>query len=166
VIGQVYNREIRIFAAFCSEGMSVRQHLLEYTGGWLSTNARQLRMMSGYEEVDSEIQSETFMAIREILGGESALITKPWEVRKDAMLDTLTKAQPFTFKPIVQITPENTAPLSQALNSGRYSERVQADRKNYHVVNAFSILLARLEIYRAMPKKPGPHRIPPSAMSA
>jgi hypothetical protein len=82
------------------------------------------------------------------------------------MLNAFVKAVPYIFRPAVQLDPTNTVQLSQALSSGRYNWRVQADRKGYHVVNALSILLARLEIYKAMPKKPGPHRIPPSAMSA
>jgi hypothetical protein len=65
----------------------------------------------------------------------------------------------------VQINPVNTFPLSQALN-GRFYEKTQAEKKNYHTINAFSILLARLELWKATPKNPEPQRLPPSFMSA
>ena len=99
-----------------------------------------------FNNSDLEIKSETHLATREILGGEWRLISKPWEIRRDRMLDILIKAQPFTFKPVVQINPaNNTLPLSQALNR-RFHEKVLAEKKNYHVVNALTLLLARLEL--------------------
>ena len=70
------------------------------------------------------------------------------------------------FTPCVQISPLNTATLTQALFSGRFREKVQADKKNYHVVNAFTLLLCRLELWKARPKDSKPPRLPPSAMSA
>jgi hypothetical protein len=152
VIGQMYNGEIRIFAAFLSDGMSLRRHLLEYTKPWLSTNAHfspRLQMMGAYEDTtDVETKSETHRAAQEILGGEWASISKPWEVRRDSMLDILTRAAPFTFRPIVQISPAGTALLSQALN-GRLYEKEKTEKKNYHIVNAFTLLLTRLELWKS-----------------
>jgi hypothetical protein len=81
------------------------------------------------------------------------------------MRDILTKATTFIFKPVVQLDQANTALLSQALN-GRSYEKAQSEKKNYHVVNSFSLLLARLELWKAMPKASEPMRLPPSWMSA
>jgi hypothetical protein len=167
VIAQTYNDEVRVFASFVTEGISLRRHLEQFTKSWLITHAHRLQLFGGYEDIsDAQLKSEIFLTAQEVLQGQWCSITKPWEHRRDSMLDTLTKAQAFTFRPIVQINPENTLPLSQALNSGRYNERVQADRKGYHVVNSFSLLLARLELWKAMPRKSGPHRMPPSAWCA
>src|SRR5262249_7863463 len=128
VIGQIYNREIRILAAFCTEGMSLRQHLVEFTKPWLSANAHRLRIIGGYEDIaDVEIRSGIFQAAQEILGGEWASISKRWESRRDNMLDFLVRAIPFTFKPALQFDPVNARPLSQALNSGRFHDKTQTD---------------------------------------
>ena len=98
------------------------------------------------------------------MAGEWASISKPWEIRRDAMLDILTKAAPFTFRPIVQIDPAGASALSQALN-GRLYEKDKAERRNWHVANAFTLLIARIEMWKAMPKNPAPH-LTPSFMSA
>jgi hypothetical protein len=164
-VGQMYNNEVRIFAAFCSEEMSLRRHLLECTKPWLSASASRLRLMGAYEDfADLQLKSETLRAAQEILGGEWASISKAWEIRRDAMLDTLTKAAPFTFKPIVQLDSASTLPLTQAL-TGRFNEKAQTEKKNYHVVNSFSLLLARLELWKAQPNDHKP-RAPQSWMSA
>jgi hypothetical protein len=122
--------------------------------------------MGAYEKgADLEINSEAYRAAQETLGDEWASISKPWEIRRDAMLDTLTKAAPFTFKPTVQINPVNTLPLSQALN-GRLYEKAQIEKKNYHAINAFTLMLSRLELWKARPKNFEHVRLPPSFMSA
>jgi hypothetical protein len=164
VIGQPYKNEIKIFASSCSEGMSLRRHLSEYPRSWLAAHALRVQLMGGYEQ-NPELQNEVHLTAQEVLQGQWCSITKPWQTGKDKMLDTLTKAEPFTFRPIVQINPVNTFPLSQALN-GRFYEKTQAEKKNYHTINAFSILLARLELWKATPKNPEPQRLPPSFMSA
>jgi hypothetical protein len=70
----------------------------------------------------------------------------------------------FYFQTEVQINPAGTALLSQALN-GRLYEKEKTEKKNYHVVNAFTLLLTRLELWKAMPKAQKPLRTPPSCMS-
>ena len=80
------------------------------------------------------------------------------------MLDILTKAAPYTFKPTVQLDPRHTFLLSQALNG--FYEKTQTEKKNFHIVNAFTLLFARLELWKAMPKAKLPTRVPPSFMSA
>jgi hypothetical protein len=53
VLAQVYNDEIRIFAAFLSEGMSLRRHLSQYIKPWLSAqaaDAANLAMLGAYED--------------------------------------------------------------------------------------------------------------------
>ena len=101
IIGQTYNSEIRIFAAFVSEGMSLKGHLEEYARSWLAANAHRLSLLGAYEDFPNvELKSETFQAAREILGGEWMSVSKPWEVRRDAMLDILTKAMPFYFQTV------------------------------------------------------------------
>jgi Phage Terminase len=167
VIAQTYNDEVRVFAAFCTEGISLRRHLEQFTKSWLITHAHRLQLFGGYEDItDAQLKSEIFLTASEVLQGQWALITKSWEIRRDDMLNALVKAVPYKFIPAVQFCPTNTLPLSQALSSGRYREKLQADRKNFHVVNSFSILLARLELWKAMPKSHRPRPLPPSAWSA
>jgi len=97
--------------------------------------------LGAYEDLPNvQLKSETFQAAREILAGEWASISKSWEIRRAAMLDILTKAQAFSFKPVVQFDPVGTVQLSQALTRGVY-EKDKAEKKTYHVVNAFSLLL-------------------------
>ena len=170
IIGQMYNNgQIRILAAFLSEGVSLRRHLLEHTKPWLSTHAHlssRLQMLGAYEDTtDLEKKSATRRTAQEILSGEWALISKSWEIRRDAMLDILTKAAPFTFRPVVQFDPVSASVLSQALN-GRLYEKDKVEKKNSHVINAFGLLLARIEHWKAQPKTAVAQRVPPSWMSA
>jgi hypothetical protein len=161
----MYLSETRIFAAFLSEGQSLRRHLLEHVKPWLAavTQTQAPRILGAYEDsTDVDIKAETHRTAMEVIGGEWALITRPWEVRRDAMQDALTRSVPFSFRPAVQLSPANTGVLSQAL-SGRYEKR--DEKKNYHIVNAFSLLLSRLELWKAMPKTQKPLRNPPSYMS-
>jgi hypothetical protein len=163
VIGQQYNNEIRIFAAFVTEGMSLRHHLLEHTRNWLANNAHRLELMGSYEkDKDPQQDSEIYRTALDVLGGQWVSITKPWDVRRDSLLDTLTKAQPFTFEPVVKINRENTLPLSQALSSRFYDK---AEKKHYYIANAFSLLLSRLDLWKNTPKARGPRILPPSAMA-
>jgi hypothetical protein len=171
VLGQVYNNEIRIFAAFLTEAMSLKRHIEECIKPWLSTNlsslpktpnAPKLRLLGAYED-DPQGKSDTHRTVREALPAEWCSITKPWESRRDAMLEVLVKAQAFSFKPVVQIN--STSTLSQALN-GRVYEKAQIEKKTYHVLNAFSLLVARLQMWQVMSKDLKPPRLPPSAMSA
>ena len=159
VVGQVdRSGQIRILAAFVSEGMSLRRHLEECVKPWLSANTYRLALLGGLEEADPRVGSDMRRTIDEILGaGEWAVIQKPWESRRDAMLDVLGKAMPYTFKPILQIDPVDARPLIEAL-SGRWSfERERRDMKNalWHVANAFTLLIARSELWKAKQK---PHR--------
>jgi hypothetical protein len=165
VIAQTYNDELRVFASFCTEEVSLKRHLEQFTKSWLIANVHQLQLFGGYEkEVDEQLKHEISLTCNEVLQGQWASITKLWESRSDAMRDALTKAVPFKFTPAVQFDPTGTVPLSQALSSGRYREKVQADRKNYHVVNALALLLARRELWKLTPK-PREHRAPSSWMT-
>src|SRR5262249_30082677 len=95
---------------------------------------------------DRKLESEIFVTCSEVLQGQWASITKLWESRRDTMLDMLVKAVPFTFRPAVQFCPTNTSVLSQALASGRFNEKIQADKKNNHIVNPFPPFLPRREL--------------------
>jgi len=165
VIAQGYNDEVRVFASFCTEGVSLRRHLEQFTKSWLIANVHQLQLFGGYEkEVDEQLKHEVSLTCHEVLQGQWASITKLWETRSDSMRDALTKAVTFSFRPAVQFDPTGTVQLGQALASGRFRERVQADRKNYHTVNAFALLLDRRELWKIRPKPYTP-RIPPSWMA-
>jgi Terminase large subunit, ATPase domain len=173
VIGQVYNAEIRIFAAFLTEAMSLRRHIEEHVKPWLSTNlsnlpktpnAPKLRLLGAYED-DPQGKSDTHQTVREALPAEWCSITKPWEQRRDAMLEILVKAQAFSFKPVVQINWADTQVLSQALN-GRVYEKSQIEKKTYRVLDAFALLVVRLKMWETMSKDLKPPRTPPSAMAS
>src|SRR5262249_7689508 len=103
VIAQTYNDEVRVFASFVSEGMSLRRHLEQFTKAWLIAHAHKVRLFGGYESItDRKLESEIFVTCSEVLQGQWASITKLWESRRDTMLDMLVKAVPFTFRPAVQ----------------------------------------------------------------
>jgi hypothetical protein len=101
VIGQLdRSGQIRILAAFVSEGMSLRRHLEECVKPWLSANVFRPALLGGLEDADPQVYSDMRRTIGEILGaGEWTRIEKPWESRRDAMLDVLAKAMPVTFQP-------------------------------------------------------------------
>jgi len=85
--------------------------------------------LGAYEDFPNvQLKSETFQAAREILAGEWASISKSWEIRRAAMLDILTKAQAFSFKPVVQFDPVGTVQLSQALTRG-FTRKTKPRRK-------------------------------------
>jgi hypothetical protein len=129
-------------------------------------HAGSLRILGSYEDTtDVKIRAELHNAAQTTVGGTWACITAPAENRRDAMLNTLTQAMPFTFRPALQIDPAATF-LSRALN--RPYEKESRERKdgNYHVVNAFTLLLSRLEFWKIAGKAPKPKPLPPSAMSA
>jgi hypothetical protein len=165
VIAQTYNEEIRIFAAFLSEQTSTQGHLLESTKPWLSANAGSLRLTGAYEDSPNvEIRSALYSEAKKTLGGEWLSISTPWENRRDLLLTTLTKAVPFKFSPVLQIDPTATL-LSRALVLPYDKGRTET-RKNYHLVNALTLLLSRQELWKATPRNPKPRILPPSWMSA
>jgi hypothetical protein len=184
VIGQVdHSGQIRILASFVSQGMNLRRHLEQCAKPWLTANTRpderfkpwlatsglHPALLGACEEAGPQLSSDMRQTIRETLGaGEWMTIQKPWESRRDAMLDILGKAMPYTFRPILQIDPVNARPLIEAL-SGRWSfEKDRRDTRNasWHVANALTLLLSRLELWKATPKDPKLPRLPPSPMSA
>jgi hypothetical protein len=166
VIAQVYNTEVRVFFAAVSENMNLRRHLEENVRPWLTSNARGVTMHGAYEHSeDPETASETHRTAGEVLGGEWCSIVTRWELRRDRMLSALVEAQPFTFRPRVQLDSVGAAPLSRALSVGIY-EKGKAETKNFHVFAAFSILLERLGLWKAAAKPHKPRPTPPSAMSA
>ena len=149
-------------------GSAILAALEESVKPWLSANVRGATLLGGYEEADPRLSSDMRRTINEILGaGEWTVIKKPWESRRDAMLDVLGKATAYTFKPILQLDSVNALPLIEAL-SGRWSfERERRDTKNasWYIANAFGLLLARSELWKAMQKPPMVQRLPPSWMS-
>jgi hypothetical protein len=176
VIGQfARNSQIRILGSFVGEAMGLRRYLLECVKPWLSANVPIVpTSLEAFRPVllgaleDAEKDSDMRKSLNEILGaGVWTTIKTPWEGRKDAMLDVLSKAMPYTFRPVLQIDPVDARPLIEAL-SGRWSfEKDRRDTRNasWHVANAFTLLLARLELWKAM-AKPKSLRLPHSWMSA
>ena len=84
--------------------------------------------------------------LEKLLGGRWEPPTSPWESRKDAMLDLLAKATPFSFTPMLQIDGTNARLVVDAL-SGRWSyHKERTDKQNifYHVANALSLAISRI----------------------
>jgi hypothetical protein len=96
--------------------MNLRRHLEQCAKPWLTANTRpeerfkpwlatsglQPALLGACEEADPQLSSDMWQTIRETLGaGEWMTIQKPWESRRDAMLDILGKAMPYTFRPIL-----------------------------------------------------------------
>ena len=148
--------------------MSLRRHLEECVKPWLSANAYRPTLLGALEDADQQVSSDMRRTIGEILGaGEWTTIRKPWESRRDAMLDVLAKAMPFKCQAILQLDPVGARPLVEAL-SGRWTfEKDRRDTRNasWHVANAFTLLLSRLELWKATPKT-FERQMPPSAMSS
>ena len=166
VIAQAYQSEIRVFFAAVTQGMSLRHHLEQFTRPWLEKNSPPLQLFGSYEDSkDIETRAKLHQATTKVLQGEWCSIWHRWEARLDQMRDALTKSAVYTFKPLIQFSPQNTSLLTQALNSGRYRDR-EVDRKNFHIVSAFTLLLARQEIWKQAPRDEKPQRVPPSFMSA
>jgi hypothetical protein len=66
---------------------------------WLATSGLYPALLGACEEADPQLSSDMRQTIRETLGaGEWMTIQKPWESRRDAMLDILGKAMPYTVK--------------------------------------------------------------------
>jgi hypothetical protein len=100
---------------------------------WLATSGLHPALLGACEEAGPQLSSDMRQTIRETLGaGEWMTIQKPWESRRDAMLDILGKALPYTFRPILQIDPVNARPLIEAL-SGRWSfKKIGVTREMLH----------------------------------
>jgi hypothetical protein len=163
VIGQACPKdEIRIFSALVNEGISLQRHLREHAASWLRANAREYRLLGGHEDfsLDRKLRSEVWRTVDEIVPGEWTTITAPWLTRRNAMLDLLLKVQPGP-KMMIQINPTNTASLNQALSTRSYEKGV--DKKGYHITNAFTLLLARLDLWKIKREKLVQHQ-PPSWM--
>jgi hypothetical protein len=154
VIAQTYMSEVRVFAAWCSEGISLRHHLQEFPKAWLSANSPRLQLFGGYEnDPNPEIRGKLHDAATEVLNGQWCSVWDKYDSRLDKMRDALQKAVPFKFTPAVTFSPVDTAALTQALSSGRYRDKVAADKRSYHCVNALSLLLCRLEFGKTGLKK-------------
>jgi len=126
-----------------------------------------LQLLGSYEDSpEMEIRGRMHDAAVEVLGGQWISIWHKWETRLDQMRDALTRAQPFTFQPCLRISPVNTAVLSQALSSGRFTDKAPSEKKTFHILNTFTLVLSRAELWKSQPKAPKPMRLPPFAMSA
>ena len=82
-----------------------------------------------------------------MLGGDWSPAQKPWESRKDSILDVLAKAVPGAFKPARQINATEARLLIDAL-SGRWSyEKNRRDTRTvwHYVADAFSCAIGRVE---------------------
>jgi hypothetical protein len=166
VVAQSYNDEIRVFASFCSEGISLRHHLEEFTRPWLAANAPRLPLLGGYEDGPNvQTRANLHKDATEILNGSWCSIWFEYSERLDKMRAALVKSVPYKFVPAIQFNPVGTSALTGALASGRYREKATVDKKNWHAVNAFSLVIARLEIFKNQPKESKPRPLPPSYMS-
>jgi len=68
--------------------------------------------------VDSRSNSGLAEILRSEIGGTWSPSLKPWENRREAMLELFGKVLPFALKPALQIDPVNARLLVEAL-SGR-----------------------------------------------
>jgi hypothetical protein len=170
VVGQLdRSGQIRVVAAFVSAGMSLRRHLEQRVKPWLSANVFRPTLLGGLEDADPQVSSDMRRTMAKSWAPASGRRLKNrGESRRDAMLDALAKAIPHVFTPALQIDPVNARPLIEALSGRRSFEKDRRDTRNasWHVANAFSLLLSRLELWKATPKNPERMRMPPSAMSA
>ena len=149
VIAQAENSgQVRVLAAFASDGMSLRRHIETTVRPWLATKAPRVftdrRLLLGaHDDTDSW---ELIEILEELLGGRWEPPTSPWDSRKDALLDLLAKATPFNFTPMLQIDGTNARLVVDAL-SGRWSyHKERTDRQNifYHAANALSLAISRI----------------------
>jgi hypothetical protein len=151
VIAQEYRGSICVLATFASEEASLQKHLETVVKPWLASNAnwalQDRRLLLGaYEDVsDKQAQWNFADIVQTTLSGRWEPSQNPWESRRETMLDVIGKAVPFTFGPVLQISPD-TRVLIDSL-SGRWSyEKGQRDQRSvwWYVANAFSLVIDRI----------------------
>ena len=150
VIAQGDAGSITVLAALASPGSSLKRHLETVVRPWLYQHARRAlgnqRLLLGVHDGDLQSQLALVDIVEQALPAFWEPATSTWEARREAMLDLLGKAQPFAFKPALQISPEAKL-LIEAL-SGRWDyQQDRREKKNifYYVANAFSLLVSSLQ---------------------
>jgi hypothetical protein len=121
-----------------------------------------------YEQTpEKELNWEVHDTSRKTLGGRWISVTEIWVKRREAILDYLERAQPFLFRPVIQIDPINARPLVDALGARWNYDKERRDTRDaaWHIANAFGILLTRLKL-KVQSNAQKPPRLPPSWMSA
>lgn len=125
IIAQAQSGVVCVLAVFASEQMSLRRHLETIVKPWLIRHTpwafRGRQLFGSYPgEGDQQQQWTSQQMLEEVLGGDWSPAQKPWESRKDSILDLLAKAVPGAFKPALQIDSTEARLLVDAL-SGRWS---------------------------------------------
>jgi hypothetical protein len=151
VIAQARGSAIHVLAAFASEQMSLKRHLETAVKPWLAQNARfafqDKRFISGMvDDAEQQAQQNFIETLENVIGGLWDPPASPWESRRDAMLDTFGKAQPFSMAPALQINRGDARLLVEAL-SGRWNYDLDPRRKKtayFYVASAFSLLVDRV----------------------
>jgi hypothetical protein len=153
VIAQAQSGVVCVLAVFTSEQMSLRRHIETIVKPWLvrhtSWALRGRQLFGSYPgEGDGQQQWPSQLILEEmLLGGDWSPAQKPWESRKDSILDVLAKAVPGAFKPALQINATEARLLIDAL-SGRWSyEKNRRDTRTvwHYVADAFSCAIGRVE---------------------
>jgi hypothetical protein len=127
IIGQAVEGEVRVLAALASDRAGTRQHLEALVLPWLATRAPWAIHAGIYHHYDpamdtpdeSNLESSPVRVLREVLGGYSYAGASSWPGRRDPLLTLLSRLNPLTAKPVLQIDPEGGRLLISALN-GRW----------------------------------------------
>ena len=181
MVGQALdNGQVNVLASLVSEGLSLKAHLEQHVRPWFSTNiteasraaTRRSPLLAALEDTDdSGLKSSAYGTLQECFGfefGQLTTIKRPWEERRNVVMDILNRAMKFTFKPALQLDPVHARPLAEALNSPFYerSNRTQVEKTNHCIVGALALMLLRAELWKATPKASQPRQPPRSWMTA
>ncbi len=129
VCGQEIEGHVRLLVSIVSTRAGTRQ-FLELVLAWIASNApwalrsRSTSIISYYDpsmdvKDQSDVEQSPVRVLREVLGGATYPGAVKWPSRRDPLLSLLTRLNPGTGKPVLQICPEGCQPLISAL-SGRW----------------------------------------------
>jgi hypothetical protein len=123
VVGQLVGHGVHVLAALASERAGTRQHLESLVQPWLAVNAPwRPELIHFYDPSmdtpdQSNLESSPARVLREVLGGASYAGAVTWPGRRDPLLTLLTRLNPTTGKPALQISAEGCPLLVSALRS-------------------------------------------------
>lgn len=131
IIGQHVRGSLNILVALVSSRAGTRQHLESLVLPWIAMNAHwsfqnRTSMMlhfydpSGDSPDQSNIESSPVSVIREVLGGTSYPGEVSWIGRRDPLLAIFNRLNPYTGKPVLQVSAEGCQELIEALQSTWY----------------------------------------------
>ena len=122
IIAQHVQGELRVYAALTSDRAGMRQHLESLVLPWFAQHGYGAERITWYDPAMEtpdfgNIESSPEAVMREVLGGGSYPGPVSWPGRRDPLLTMLTRLNPYTGRPVLQLCPEGCSLLVSALSS-------------------------------------------------